>query len=716
MKPSSGRVTPELITKIKEAVNLVDVIGEHVVLRKAGANFSGLCPFHAERSPSFSVSETKQLYHCYGCKKSGDLLTFFQEIHGLSFMDAIEELAERGRVALPKDWSGNSSDDPEQKARRDAAMEKQQLAYKLNRFVAAWMHTTLPKLPYAEQYFRKRGVDADLARAFYVGAAPAGWDALAQHLVQTKAPIELAVELGLIRPSKKQQAQGPGYFDLFRNRAMFPILDLRGRVAGFGGRMMPPPPGSQDSNAAAAGDKEAPKYINSSDSFVFQKGKLAYGLYQAQKHVRLLDEVVLVEGYFDVLALHAAGFQNAVAICGTSLTYDHLNMFGKLGSKVTLLLDGDRAGIAATERAMETGLERGQVLYGASMPVGLDPDEVLFDQETGKATSDGHERMKAILAGARPLLDTRIDECILEAQQGPEARTLALKQIAGWLSIFKDPVGREIRMESVQKSLEVSRSLLERAMGEGQGYQAQVQTKRGPEAIRPNSPISSPKKSGGPVAPVANPVARPQNPKPAMPSDSQQEPPPGHPASSSSGENRAQARPVPRSGGAATRNSRPKTVLSNRDKVLLGALVRGGQYAELMSNAQRSLPPKLLFADLFDYPPASEFVAALLEDPGFLENFRAGSDQVLQERIDPQVRSTITEALIAGEAPYQISEVKLALERGLKRALERFSQQIMAAIAEAQANKDAGLEAELMKEYLDVKRKIKEFTSFYDEA
>ncbi len=706
MKPTTGRVTPELITKIKEAVNLVDVIGEHVVLRKAGANYSGLCPFHAERSPSFSVSETKQLYHCYGCKKSGDLLTFFQEIHGLSFMDAIEELAERGRVALPKNWSGNSSDDPEQKARRDAAMEKQQLAYKLNRFVAAWMHTTLPRLPHAELYFRKRGVNTDLARAFYVGAAPAAWDSLAQHLVQTKAPLELAVELGLIRPSKKQGAPGPGYFDLFRNRAMFPILDLRGRVAGFGGRTMPPPPGSADVNAAAAGEKEAPKYINSSDSFVFQKGKLAYGLYQAQKHVRLLDEVVLVEGYFDVLALHAAGFQNAVAICGTSLTYDHLNMFGKLGSKVTLLLDGDRAGIAATERAMETGLERGQVLYGASMPAGLDPDEVLFDQETGKPTADGQERMKAILSGARPLLDTRIDECVREAQQGPEARTLALKQIAGWLSIFKDPVGREIRMESVQKSLEVSRSLLERAMGDGHGS-GQMQGKRGPEPVLSVRPVV---RSGGPIAPLAVPVARPAAPTP------QQGPPPGHPASSSSGESRGTGRPAPRSGGAATRNSRPKTALSNRDKVLLGALVRGGQYAELMSNAQRSLPPKLTFSELFDYPPASEFVGTLLQDPSFLENFRAGSDQVLSERIDPQVRSTITEALIAGEAPYQISEVKLALERGLKRALERFSQQIMAAIAEAQANKDAGLEAELMKEYLDVKRKIKEFTSFYDEA
>jgi DNA primase len=168
------KIPKELLAKIKDAVNLVEVIGEHVVLKKSGSNHSGLCPFHSERSPSFSVSEQKQLYHCFGCNRSGDLVTFIQELHGLSFPEAVEELAERARVALPKDWSDeDGSDDPEVRAKRAAAREKIQLAQKLNRFAAAFFHQSLPKVEHIAKYFRSRGVEGDLAKAFYVGAAPA---------------------------------------------------------------------------------------------------------------------------------------------------------------------------------------------------------------------------------------------------------------------------------------------------------------------------------------------------------------------------------------------------------------------------------------------------------------------------------------------------------------------------------------------------------------
>lgn len=663
-----NRIPPELLQKIKDAVSIIEIVGEHVVLKKSGANYSGLCPFHSERSPSFSVSDQKGLYHCYGCKAGGDLVKFFQEIHGLSFMEAVEELAERAKIALPKDIGGSDSEDPAQKARRQAQQEKTQVAYKLNRFVAAYYHQMLPKLSQADQYFRMRGVNADLGRAFYVGASPASWDSLAEHLTKAKAPVEIAVELGLIRPSKNAKQQGSGYFDLFRNRAIFPILDLRGRVAGFGGRILPG--GNED-------DKSSPKYLNSSESFIYHKGKLAYGLYQAQKHVREMDEVVLVEGYFDVLALHGAGFQNAVAISGTSMTFDHLTAFRRLGQKVTLLLDGDKAGIAATERAMETGLEKGLVLYGATMPLGRDPDEVLFDQQTGRATRDGREQMKAILSAAKPLLDSRIEEAAQEAKTGAEARTTALKRVAGWLAKFSDPVGREIRLETVQQSFGVSRALVDRAVQEAGGGRGQGSA--GTMNVRTQQPQQQ--QTAGP----RNPQSRPQSPGPTP-------------------------RPTRRQAVA-----RPAE-FGKHDKILLTALVRGGVYAESIAQARQHLTAKLTFSDLFDYIPARHFVTALMTDPQFLERFSSAPDAVLQEEVDPQIRTTVMEALMASQPPFADSELKFALERASRRALERFSQQIKAAIAQAQASKDAGLEAELMKEYLDVKRKIKEFTSFYDEA
>lgn len=654
-----GKFPPELLQKIKEAVNLVEVVGEHVVLRKSGSNYTGLCPFHSERSPSFSVSEQKQLYHCYGCKKGGDLLSFVMEIHTLGFREAIEELAERGKIALPKELAtGDSSEDPEAAKRREAAREKLALASKLNRFTAAFYHQSVSQVPHIDQYFRSRGVNADLMRSFYLGAAPASWDALSSHLVAKKAPLPLAVELGLIRPSQKGgRPGGPGYFDLFRNRAMFPIIDMRGKVAGFGGRALPTPPGAPDVGG------ESPKYLNSPESLLFHKSKLAFGLYQAQKHIREKDEVILVEGYFDVIALHAAGFQNVVATCGTALTPDHLQMFRRLGTRVTVLFDGDKAGVSALERAMEVGLDQGQVLYGATMPEGLDPDELLFDQSTGAPIQDGIERLKGILAAAQPLLDSRIDDAVARAAQGPEAQTQALKQIAGWLNRFKDPVGKEVRLQSLQTRMGLSPQLMARVLGGSGGAAGEVRA----ASAAPNNARSSQR-----LAPTGN-------------------------------------RPAARRAG-------PGAKISNAEKILLAALARGGDFTPLFVEVRRNLPPSLSLPDLFDYPPARDFVTSLTTEPGVIERFRAAPEQILAGDLDAQVRSIITEALVSQDAPVQESEVKLALGHRSVRALEHFSQRIQTAIAAAEAKKDAELESSLKKEYLDVRRKMKEFSSFYDEA
>jgi len=641
-----GKISPELLQKIKESVNITDVIGEHVVLRKSGANYTGLCPFHSERSPSFSVTETKQLYHCYGCKKGGDLVSFVMEMHGLSFPEAIEELAERGRVQLPKDFAGIDGGSPEEQKRRAAAREKLSLAHKLNRFVAAFYHGQISQWPAAAEYYRQRGVSSEQARQFYVGAAPAGWENLAHHLTAKKAPLDLAVELGLIRPSQKGARSGTGYFDLFRNRIMLPILDTRGKVVGFGGRIMP---------GEGEAQKDSPKYLNSPESFLFHKSKVAFGLYQAQKHIREKDEVILVEGYFDVLALHAAGFENAVAICGTSLTPDHLSLFKRFGSKVTVLFDGDKAGTAAVETAMGIGLDQGQVLYSATMPPGLDPDQLLFDQKTGKALPEGREKMAAILAGAKPILDSRIEEVIAGAQ-GAEARTQALKKIGAWLTRFKDPVGREVRLHTVQTQLGITRQLLDQVIGNKGGVTP------APSAPKPKAALPQPRQQ-----PVAK---RP-------------------------------ARVIP---------------LQHVEKILLGGLALGAEYSVQLGEARQNLPEKMTLEDFFDHPGARQWVRQLATEAGLLERLRAAPETVLERIEDTQVRSTVTEALVSSDPTFSAEEFKVALMRSMSRCWARFSQQIKNALAHAEAKKDAGLHDQLLKEYLDVQRKMKEFSCFYDEA
>lgn len=665
------RFPPETLQKIRESISLADVIGEHVVLRKSGgsANYMGLCPFHSERSPSFSVNDQKQLYFCYGCKKGGDLFSFVMEIHGLSFHEAIEELAERGNVALPKSYAGEATNDPEADKRRAAQREKLALAYKVNRFVAAYYRGNLATHSAAVEYFRKRGVTPELERAFYLGASFPGWDGLAHHLHAKKAPMELAAELGLIRPSTKGNAGASGHFDLFRNRAMFPILDMRGRVAGFGGRSMP--------NPSNEGNDDGPKYLNSPESLIFHKSKLAYGLYQAQKHAREKDEIILVEGYFDVLALHAAGFENAVATCGTSLTPDHLAIFKRIASRVVLLFDGDKAGINATERAMEVGIEQGQVLFGVTIPGGQDPDEFLFDQQSAKPKPEGQAELKKLIEEAKPLLDVRIEEAIHDARSGPEARTQAIKKIAGWLSKFKDPIGKDVRVEAVVSKLGVQRQLLERAMNPNQPYT--------PQAAAP----------------------RPQSRPPYQQHQQQQQ-------------NYPQQRPMgPPQGAPRSRSqqgSKKADKLSEFEKILLSSIAIGGEFTQILVDARRHLPPVMSLSDLFTYPPAKTFVAALVEVPGFFERLRQTPETVLQEIEDDQVRSTLMEALVSTHMRVTTQDVRLAAARMIEYAWAQFSHRIMADLAGAEAKQDGELQAKLMQEYLDVQRKMKELSSFYDEA
>jgi len=658
---SKVRISPEFIQKIKDAVNIIDVIGEHVVLKKSGSNHMGLCPFHNERTPSFSVSEGKQLYKCHGCSKGGDLVNFVMEMHGLSFIDAVEELAERGKVALPKDFVRGEDGDPEAAKRREANREKTAKAYRLNLFALKFFQKQLREArpgptgsAHIAEYFKKRGVGKALADSFFVGAAPPSWDALASHFANAKAPLPLAADLGLIKPSQKGGANaGPGYFDLFRNRAMFPILDLRGKVAGFGGRGLPTPPGAPDVGG------ETPKYLNSSESVLFQKSKLAYGMFQAQKYIREKDEVILVEGYFDVLALHAGGFQNVVATCGTSLTEDHLALFRKFCTKVTVLFDGDRAGISATDRAMELGLRLGVILHGASLPDGLDPDEILFDQDTGKLVPNGVDRMQMILKGAAPLLDTRIESARVFALKGPEERTKAIKQVGEWLSMYQDPVGREIRTEKVVADFGITRTLLQTAMGQNPG--------RAPVPMGGASRALAPEKKKA-----------------------------------------------------------PSQKASLKEAILIRGVLRGGNFRTMIEEARGYLPEGWTLSELADHPSVRRVLEAILDrgmtPESFLDSVASSEEPSAGELLafSAEIRSLVIESIMGvdapGGAPFSEGEFRIAVQRGIHQSWARFSQELKGRLRDAELKKDEDLRSRLAQEFLDVKRRMKEFESFYDEV
>lgn len=667
---SKGRISPEFLQKIKDAVNIIDVVGEHVVLRKAGSNFTGLCPFHNERSPSFSVSEQKQLYHCYGCKKGGDLVAFVRDIHGLSFGEAVEELAERASLPLPKDFQRSGDEtDPEVAKKRAEQREKTVTAYKLNRFAAKFFRDQLSVTSNAHiaEYFRKRGVSSTLAQAFYLGASPASWDALASFFVNAKAPMPLAAELGLIKPSQKgaDRVGGPGYFDLFRNRAMFPILDLRGKVVGFGGRGLPTPANVPDVGG------ESPKYLNSSESMLFLKSKLAYGLFQAQKHIREKDEVILVEGYFDVLALHAAGFQNVVATCGTSLTEDHIHLFQKFASKITVLFDGDRAGITATDRAMELGLRNGLILHGASLPDGLDPDELLFDSASGLPLENGTERMQGILDASGPLLDSRIESARAFSMKGTEQRTKAIKQVGEWLSIFRDPIGREIRAEKVCRDFGISKSLLQQAMEQAKGSHR-------------NAVPAAPSRSAAPAVP-----------------------------------------PI-RLGGVAPKKKAVSQKLSQKDSILLRGILRGGNFRTMFEEARSYLPEGSPVNELADHAAVRQVIDSLIDHetaPEIVVNSLQPTAESVEDgsaAVRAQMSVLLSESLFASDAPnsapFKEGEFRMAVQRGLSDSWARFSQELKGRLQDAELKKDKDLHANLMQEYLDVQRRMKEFGTFYDEV
>ncbi|WP_447556598.1 DNA primase [Vreelandella sp. EE22] len=360
-----GQIPQRFIDDLLDRVDVVEVVGERVQLKKAGRNYSGLCPFHQEKTPSFTVSADKQFYHCFGCGANGNALRFLMEYDKLPFPEAVEQLAARQGLDVPRE----GADDPRERKREQKRKEGVSLLELAGNFYRERLK--MQEGQGAARYLKERGLTSEVMATYGIGYAPDGWEALKQHLSAKGVSEEVQVEYGLLI---HREDSGRTY-DRFRDRVMFPIRDLRGRTLGFGGRIM--------------GDGQ-PKYLNSPETPVFHKGRELYGLYEARRASAKLEQLIMVEGYMDVVALAQYGIHNAVATLGTATTEDHLHRLFRLVSRVVFCFDGDRAGRQAASRALETALPQmidGREARFLFLPEGEDPDS-LVRREGDKAFQD----------------------------------------------------------------------------------------------------------------------------------------------------------------------------------------------------------------------------------------------------------------------------------------------------------------------------------------
>ena len=362
------RLHPDTIEEVQQRVDIVDVISEHIVLRKRGKDFLGLCPFHNEKTPSFSVSQDKQLYYCFGCSAGGNTYKFLMEIGKQSFAEVVLDLARRYQVEI-------KTVEPEQSQEIQRQQTLKEQLYEILAIASSFFQHALYQSQgeVALTYLRQqRNIEETTIKSFQLGYAPAGWETLYRYLVEQKRfPVNLVEQAGLIKPRKT----GSGYYDVFRDRLIIPIMDLQGRIIGFGSRSLK--------------DEDQPKYLNSPETPLFDKSKTLFALDKARSNISQADCAVVVEGYFDAIALHEAGIENVVASLGTAFTQDQLKQLLRFtpSKQVILNFDADNAGKKATERAIAevedlvySGVVQLRIL---NLPDGKDADEFIKSREDG---------------------------------------------------------------------------------------------------------------------------------------------------------------------------------------------------------------------------------------------------------------------------------------------------------------------------------------------
>jgi DNA primase len=419
-----GLIPDSFIDELLARVDIVDVIERRVPLKKAGREWTACCPFHNERTPSFYVSPAKQFFHCFGCGAHGSAVKFLMDYERLEFPDAVEELAQTVGLTVPREGG------------RDAAPREDKTdLYALLDAAAGWYEGELPRNADAQAYCRKRGLDAETIKRFRLGWAPAGYDGVIKALGNTPRRMELLNEAGMVASSERGSK-----YDRFRERLMFPILDRRGRVIAFGGRVL--------------SSEQSPKYLNSPETPLFHKGRELFALWQVKQANANLVRIVVVEGYMDVIALHQAGLPIAVATLGTATTPEHTEVLFRAAPDVVFCFDGDRAGRAAAWKALESALPRlrdGRQAYFLFLPDGEDPDSLV--------RKEGREGFEKRIKEAMPLSDYFFNELSHDvdmasldgrARLAERARPLIAKLPDG---AFRDLMAQELEKRSGARAM-----------------------------------------------------------------------------------------------------------------------------------------------------------------------------------------------------------------------------------------------------------------------
>lgn len=475
----------EKIDDVRDRTNIVEVIKRYVELKRAGTgSWKGLCPFHAEKTPSFHVHEVRQFFHCFGCGEKGDVFAFLAKIEQRSFTEVLRDLAQQSGVELPEREQLSPA---ERRAREAAESERDRLLRVMD------LATTFFEDQYASTagvaaraYVEGRGIGPEVRARFRVGYAPPHWGALMEHLARHKVSPADAERLGLVGANER------GRYDFFRDRVMLPVFDRQKRVVGFGSRLLDP----------QAKDR---KYVNSPDSPLFHKKECLYGLHAALDAVRKSGTAVVVEGNFDVLALHQAGIEEAVAPMGTALTGEQVGMLARLARRAVVIFDGDAAGKRAAEKAVPLFVEAELDGYVARLPVGQDPDD--YVRERGP---EGAAAFRQLLDTARPMIDQFIQDAAAgstipdrPAEAAVASKLDPLETISGLLARVKNPTHRELYVQRVAAVLGVSAHQVNR----------QIRTLAEQQQRRAAG------REGGttPAAPAA--AAKPAHPERALPRD-----------------------------------------------------------------------------------------------------------------------------------------------------------------------------------------------------
>ncbi|HEY2106208.1 MAG TPA: DNA primase, partial [Candidatus Binataceae bacterium] len=411
------------IEEVRSRADIVEIIGTHVRLRKAGRNFVGLCPFHGEKTPSFTVNREKGFFHCFGCGVGGTVFNFLMKMDGATFPEAVRSLAGRYGITIAEE----TRRDPRALAERDAMLRAAEVAGEFFAHVL-WEERAGA---IARDYLKKRGIDIETAKAFKLGFAPASAASLAAALTK-RGLLDAGLRIGVLKGG------GPQPADMFYARLMFPIHDAAGRVIAFGGRVL---------------DDRLPKYINSPESPLYSKARNLYGLAQARAAIAKADRAIVVEGYIDAIALAQAGFKETVASLGTALTVDQLRLLGRYSRNVFACFDGDKAGHSASIRAFRTFLEGGIALgRGVFLPDGFDPDTLVRKQ--------GAESFRKLLNSAELLVDYFVHSEVATIGASLSDRARAAERVAELLALVRNPFEFNLLTRKADGFLKVGEEVL----------------------------------------------------------------------------------------------------------------------------------------------------------------------------------------------------------------------------------------------------------------